>query len=92
MSYFTNINGTTAGTLIKQGAGNLRRVTINTKPGTSGVLTIYDNTAASGTKIATIDSFNAVIGSIDFDVPCSKGIFVTITAGSGTPDHTILWD
>jgi hypothetical protein len=40
-------------TVVKASAGILHSIVIN-KPTASGVITIYDNTAASGTKIATI--------------------------------------
>lgn len=49
---YTNL-GVTAGTTIHNKPGFLHSVIINT-PIASGTVTIYDNTAASGTKIATI--------------------------------------
>src|SRR4051812_27926772 len=44
---------TTATTVVKSGAGWLHSVCIN-KPVASSVITLYDNTAGSGTVIATI--------------------------------------
>lgn len=49
---FKNIAGT-ATTTIKSGRGSLFGITVN-KAVASGVITVYDNTMASGTKIATI--------------------------------------
>lgn len=49
---FLNIAGA-ATTVVKTGAGKLHSIIIN-KPVATGVITIYDNTAASGTKIGTI--------------------------------------
>lgn len=48
---FTNVTGNST-TTIKSGAGILHSVNINNNT-TGGVITIYDNTAASGTKIFT---------------------------------------
>ena len=49
---YTNI--TAAGTnVLKTGVGNLVMITVN-KPVSGSTITLYDNTAASGTKIGTI--------------------------------------
>ncbi|UOF81786.1 pol-like polyprotein [Caudoviricetes sp.] len=49
---YSNITSAATNT-VKSGAGVLWRVTVN-KPVASSTITIYDNTAASSTKIATI--------------------------------------
>jgi predicted RecA/RadA family phage recombinase len=49
---FTNL-ASTATTTIKSGLGVLRKIVVN-KPLAAAVVTIYDNTAGSGTKIGTI--------------------------------------
>jgi hypothetical protein len=49
---FLNIAGA-ATTVVNTGAGTLYGIVVN-KAVLSGVVTVYDNTAASGTKIATI--------------------------------------
>lgn len=49
---FLNIAGA-ATSVVKIGAGNLVAIICN-KAVLSGVITVYDNTAASGTKFATI--------------------------------------
>jgi hypothetical protein len=51
----TRISGTVASTVIRSGAGKLAYVTVCT-PITGGTVTIYDNTAASGTVLALITS------------------------------------
>ncbi len=51
-SRFRNIAGA-ATTVVKSGRGNLIGINVNTAV-LSGVITVYDNTAASGTLIATI--------------------------------------
>lgn len=52
MAKYLNIAGA-ATTVVKSGRGMLFGVTVN-KAIANGVITIYDNTAASGTKIGTI--------------------------------------
>ena len=49
---FTNI-ATATTTVVKSGAGRLARIVVNTAVA-GGVITIYNNTAGSGTTIATI--------------------------------------
>lgn len=51
----TRISGTVASTVIRTGAGKLAYVNIGT-PITAGTIIIYDNTAASGTILASITS------------------------------------
>lgn len=83
---YTNIaaNGTTTA---KSGAGVLHSVTINTKGAASNVLTLYDNTAGSGTKIATIDT-TVAFGTILLDVVFSTGL--TAVLGTGTAADVTL--
>lgn len=74
--------------LIKADAGALRRVIVNSGSGTNTAV-FYDNTAASGTTIATID-VNKNQGSIEFGTNFSNGLFV-VTTGAGT-DVTVIFD
>jgi hypothetical protein len=53
-----NANGTST---IKSGSGWLNTVTINIKGGTGNQITIYDNTSASGTVIAVIDTTASLV-------------------------------
>ncbi len=57
-SSFSNI-AATGTTTVKSGAGIFRRLVINTKGVSSNTFTIYDNTAGSGTVIATVDTVNS---------------------------------
>lgn len=50
---FTNITAGQATTTVKSGAGTLYGIILNTAATATNVTTIYDNTAASGTKIGT---------------------------------------
>lgn len=86
---YTNILTATT-TTIKSGKGVLVRVIVN-KPVANGVITIYDNTAGSGTKIATITHAATLLqgeGSIEFGVQFTVGL--TVVTGS-TDDVTFVW-
>ena len=52
-SEYSNFTATTAGTLVKTGEGVLFGITFN-NPVATGVVTLYDGTSTSGTKMATI--------------------------------------
>ena len=71
---FINTNTTT---ICKYNSGRLKRI-LNVD--NAGSVTIYDNTAASGDVIATIDSAKA-LGTLDFDIPFSDGLTV-VTSGN----------
>jgi hypothetical protein len=81
-----NANGATS---IKTGAGLLAQVTINTKGATGNTLTIYDNTAASGTVIAVIDTTSQVTTLI-FDVGFTVGLTIALATGTAA-DITVAW-
>jgi hypothetical protein len=73
-------------TTIKSSRGMLHSVCINT-PAATGTATIYDNTAASGTKIGTITSFANIVGCQLFDVAFWTGL--TIVTATAAPDITV---
>jgi hypothetical protein len=75
---FNNITTATT-TTVKSGAGTLHALTINTK-GVTSTATLYDNTAGSGTKIATVDTTLGT-GEILYDVAFATGLTI-VTAGS----------
>ena len=70
--------GTNTTTICKYGAGDLIRI-LNVD--NAGTVTIYDNTAASGTQIAIIDSVKA-LGTLDFEVGFSIGLTVVTETGA----------
>jgi hypothetical protein len=47
----------------------------------AGSVTVYDNTAASGTVLATIDTGKA-LGTLDFDVAFGTGLTVVTASGA----------
>jgi hypothetical protein len=85
---FVNITTATT-TVVKATAGRLHSVTINSKGTVSSLVTIYNNTSAAGTKVATIDSLN-LSGVYVFDADCTTGITV-VTTGTVAPDITVLY-
>jgi len=88
-SSFSNIT-TTGTTTIKSGAGIFRRLVINTKGVLSNTFTIYDNTAGSGTVIATVDTVNST-GSLEYGLAFSTGL--TIVSASGTSANaTVIYE
>lgn len=82
---YQNITADTT-TTIKTTSGVLHTVCINT-PAATGTITIYDNTAASGTKIGTITSFASTPGCFNYDVQFWTGL--TIVTGTAAPDITV---
>ena len=86
---FQNIAGA-ATTTVKSGAGTLVKIVYN-KPIASSVVTIYDNTAASGTKIATITNPVALLQQqlyLPYEVKFSTGLTLVTSAAD---DITVVY-
>lgn len=84
----TNIT-TDATTTVKSGAGILGSVCVNTVA-SGETITIYDNTAASGTKIGTITSGSGQFPSCEtFNAKFYTGL--TVVTGTAAGDLTVLW-
>lgn len=67
----------------------LHSVCVNTKGTASNVLTIWDNTAASGTSVAIVDTtLNQT--TFMFDIACKNGLTIQLATG-GAADLTIAW-
>lgn len=86
---YRNISG--AGTtVVKAEPGILKRITINKAIGSS-VITVYDNTAASGTKIATITE-PAVLLSNNGTLEFGCGFLTGLTIVTSTSDDiTVIY-
>lgn len=82
---FANLN-TAATTTVHTGKGVLHKVTINT-PNT-GTITIYDNTAGSGTTIAAIGA-SAAGPTYLYDIEFSTGL--TFVVAATAPDITVSY-
>ncbi len=96
---YLNITGNDT-EVVKSGSGVLRGISINNN-NTGGEITIYDNTAASGTKIATIKvatpsggllSSSGLQGAnfLSFTAEFTTGLTV-VTSGSSDNDITVLY-
>lgn len=86
---YTNIAGA-ATTVIKTGPGVLIGIQVN-KAVASGVITVYDNTAGSGTKIATITNPATLLHSqieLEYEVKFSTGLTIVTSAAD---DITVIW-
>lgn len=91
---YSNITTQTT-TVVKSGAGFLGGITFN-KPQAAGVVTIYDNTAASGTVIATITFPATLLSDVTQwgvlgtgGIKCQNGI--TVVTSGATQDITVLY-
>ena len=72
---YIGANGTN---VLKYGPGTLQRI-VNVD--NAGTVTVYDNTAASGTQIAIIDTAKA-LGTLEFNAPFSNGLTVVTATGA----------
>lgn len=78
---YLNITGQ-ATTTVKSGGGILHTICVNT-PAATETITIYDNTAASGTKIGIVTVFASTNPCLTYDVNFTTGLtLVTATASS----------
>ena len=73
---------------VKSAAGVLHTFCINTAAN-NGTITVYDNTTATGTKIATITSYTATPFCSQYDVAFATGL--TIVTATATPDFTVSY-
>lgn len=77
---YSYANSTTATTtVVKSGAGTLHSIVVNTTA--AGSVTVYDNTAGSGTKIATLKA-SVVEGTYVYDVAFATGLTIVTAAAS----------
>lgn len=75
---YTNISSATT-TTVKSGSGFLHAIVINTTA--AGTITVYDNTAGSGTTIATIAASSAD-KTLIYNVSFTVGLTIVTAAAS----------
>ena len=86
---FSNITTATT-TTVRTGAGILRRV-VNNKKVASGTITIYDNTAGSGTKIGTITNPGTLLNNSEtYEYGVRFGTGLTVVT-SQAEDLTVVY-
>lgn len=84
-----NINGITTGTVLKYGAGHIDNLIIGST--VAGTVTVYDNTAASGTVLATITTINNIpMGSILQQ--CNFYTGLTIVTSAAGHNVTVIYE
>ena len=66
--------------------GTLKRIVVNATA--AGTITVYDNTSAAGTKLATLKSSIAE-GTYTYECHFNTGLTVVTGAAS---DITVIWD
>lgn len=74
------------------GAGSgaiLHNIVIN-KAAASAVVTVYNGTSTTGTKIATIDASVAATGTLNYDVYCPNGVYLVMTGGNADITASII--
>ena len=76
-------------TVVKTGAGILHTVTFN-KPVATGVVTVYDNTAGSGTLIGTI-TVPASPQPVTLTYDAAFGVGLTIVTATAAQDITVSY-
>lgn len=87
---FLNITTATT-TTVKSGSGHVARIVIN-KAVAAATITVYDNTAASGTKLGTV-TFGAALLSdppLVMELGCDFATGLTIVT-SGATDLTVVY-
>jgi hypothetical protein len=80
---YVNIASATT-TAIKTGFGKLHKIVIN-KPVANGVITVYDNTAGSGNKIATITLPATLLQDcvmLDYETAFGTGLTIVTSAAT----------
>lgn len=78
-----------ATTVVATGRGVLHTITFN-KPTATSVVTVYNNTVASGTKIATITvPASPMPVTLTYDV--GFGIGLTVVMATADSDITVSW-
>lgn len=80
-----------ATTTIKSGTGYLHAITINTAGATGNTIVVYDNTAASGTIIASINGLTPAGSTLLFDGQFVTGLTVILATGTAA-DITLSWE
>ena len=79
-------------TVVKSGAGHFGKLCINT-PAATGVITVYDNTAASGTVIAVITQPAVLLSTqpvcLPYDVAFGTGL--TVNTATAAQDLTVTY-
>ena len=89
---YKNLTSGNTATVLKYSAGRLRKIVTNKKAGNNGIATVYDNIAASGNIIATMDVVNGNFGNTDFDLDFYTGLTVNQSGTSTGADLTVVYE
>lgn len=77
--------------VIKIGPTTLHSVVVNSLGAASNTVTIYDNTAGSGTIIGIISASTGGPGTLRYDVDLSMGLTIVVASGTAA-DITVVYD
>jgi len=87
---FSNILANGTFVLRSGGFALLHSIVIN-KPGSADwVITVYNNGAGSGAKVATITVGTIFVGQLEYNADCDGGLTI-VTAGTTPGDITVMY-
>ena len=86
--YHINANGTF---VIKVGPTTIHSLVVNTPGAVNNTVTIYDNTAASGTIIGVVQSTLGSPATLNYGVDLSIGLTIVVATGTAA-DITVIYD
>jgi len=79
-----------ATTTLKTGPGKLYRIVINNAGVSGNTLTIYDNTAASGTLVGVVDTVELNGRVLEYNLNLQTGLTVVMATGTAA-DITVVY-
>jgi hypothetical protein len=82
---------TASTTVLKYGAGRLHRITINQYAAAASLITVYDNTAGSGTVVGVISGLGGVQAAVTLEYGCPVSTGLTLVS-TGTWDATVIYE
>lgn len=80
---------TSTTTVVKSGAGVLHTIVVGTDGTVASSVTVYDNTAGSGTVISVINSLSST-QTYTYDCAFTTGLTI-VTTGTAAPDITVTY-
>lgn len=86
---YTNI-ATNTTTVVKSGAGILKRIVLGVIGSGDAQAVVYDNTAGSGTQITTIALGVAPV-TLEFDARFATGLTI-VTSGTSAGNITVIYE
>lgn len=77
--------------VLRLGPCTLRQIVLNTAPGNTNVITVYDSTTASGLVVAQIATGGNVVATLDYNLEMNNGLTI-LNATGASGDVTVVYD